>query len=54
MYKSKLYQPAYNSKEIFMLNSFKVIFFFCILNISKVIVVIFNTTELKKIEIIKI
>ena len=46
MYKSKLYQ-------IFMLYSFKVNFF-CILNISKVTVVIFNTIELKKIEIIKI
>ena len=27
MYKSKLYQPAYKSKEIFMLYSFKVNFF---------------------------
>ena len=53
MYKSKLYQPAYNSKEIFMIYSLRQ-FFFGILNTSKVIVVIFNTIELKKVEIIKI
>ena len=42
MYKSKQYQPAYNSKEIFMLYIFKINFFLYL-----------NPIELRKSKLLK-